>query len=90
MWSYELRQYTLEHFGDSGAVYLKSNQPRLYALGIDRTKGTDDFFDMMELEKLIPETYSSYPIVLFNRTGFSFLTAYKNVKDMVNDGWAID
>ena len=85
MWSKELRDYTLIHFGECGSTFLKSQQPRFYAVGFDKKAIFED-----SLDKIIPESYREYPIVLFNRAGMGFLTAYKSVKDMVNDGWVMD
>ena len=85
MWSKELRDYTLEHFGESGATFLKSFKPCLYAVGFDTNLIFDD-----SLDKLIPDEYRRFPIVLFNRAGMGFIKAYKTVDEMVNDGWAMD
>ena len=85
MWSKELMDYTLEHFGESGATFMKSFQPSLYAVGFDKNLMGDD-----SLDKLIPEEYRKYPLVLFNRAGMGFLKAYMTVEDMVDDGWVMD
>lgn len=85
MWSKELKDYTLEHFGESGVTFLKSFQPSLYAVGVDRNLMSDD-----SLDKVIPEEYRKHSIVLLNRDGMGFLKAYMTVNDMVDDGWAID
>lgn len=85
MWSKELRDYTLEHFSEGGSTFLKSQKPCLYAVGYNKDALPEEF-----LNKMVPKSYREYPIVLLNRDGMGFLRAYRSLKAMVDDGWAID
>lgn len=91
MWSEELREMTVEHFGHFGATILKTDLKGeySYAVGYDKNLHITD-----RAESIIPEKERGKRYFIFTmddlKNPISFIKAYDFIEDLVEDGWAID
>ena len=85
MWSKELRDYTAEHFGDTGITPLKKDTQDVFAAGYDM-----GIYLSERIASLVPVKERNKRLILASYDGKRFISAYETVEELIEDGWAID